>query len=66
VNEQKYFGLGFLFGALAFWGILIAGDEIIAETSIVNNTAKLKLAGKIYKVVVDSAATDSLHNWRTK
>jgi len=40
--------------------------ELIDENNIGKAGFTFEFKEKVYKIVVDSAATDSLHNWRAK
>jgi len=55
--------------SLMLWGLISLvtpiTHEIIEERHIKTNTHSFKLSGVIYKIRIDTAATDSMHNaWK--
>jgi len=56
----------FILGMFLAVFFLSLGCELIGENNIGRAGHTFQFNEKIYKIVVDSAATDSLHNWRAK
>ena len=57
---------GVVLGVIFVLSVFMVGNKQISHKFIKTNQYKFELDEKVYKIVVDSAATDSLHNWRAK
>jgi len=59
------FGAGILIGACLMFVLMIGSVELVTESGIKTNRWSIHLDGFIYKIRIDTAATDSMHNaWK--